>query len=155
MLPQKQLLAKLRLLSPNLMRPPLISHTANGVTSFVPSLCRLSLSLNTPKPGAGGDSIGMQAWVRANLKEFASRRQYVEIVVVHQSGPPGIKAEFNNGSVIESRCGRWSVAKIQGFVEQVADARGKETFRRKIKGPVIGGVATKPWDPFHNVIFRP
>jgi hypothetical protein len=172
MTPQEILLKKLQEAgSKRLMRKSpenmLASKAVNGVGAFVPSLCKLQylrltqrLSVNTPRPGAGGDSKGMQDWIRANANRFAQQRPYVHINIAHQSGPPMIRAEFNNGTTLTENVARWPLDKIQKLVDRMCDARGRDNYARKVNKPVLRGTGSDmdkfmPWDPFHNPIFRP
>ncbi len=69
-----------------LPKADLSSREINGVTSFHPAICKLVLGTNTPRDGAGGDSLGMIKYLKKHLNELASSRPYVEIECIVRSG---------------------------------------------------------------------
>jgi hypothetical protein len=116
MSPQEALLQKLILSGIKKLQPHgdiFISQACNGVKSFIPSLCRLELSTNTPRNGAGGDSKGMQTFLRERLTRFAKLRPHLHLVVAHRSGKPKVEAHFNNSSTLKFEVSRWDSIKIE------------------------------------------
>lgn len=136
----------------------LTSRALNGVGAFVPGLCRLTITANTPRQGAGGDSQGMIQWIASNLKTFAAEHKFVEIRIVSQAGPPSIRAEFNNNSHVALNTPRWSVQEIQKTLKKLATSRGSSdaTFKGPVRPRAYGATHMAPWDAFHsNTLFRP
>lgn len=138
----------------------LSSQTVNGAGAYVPAICKLVLFHNPPRPGSGGDSVGMVDYIHTKLPYLAKERPYVEIVVQKRNGPPEIQAYYNNGNVKNIVVKRWDKKQISEQLERVCDSFGQAP--RKHFGTVLKGTASKldqlksHWDPFHaERIFRP
>ena len=138
----------------------LSSRTVNGVGSYVPAICKLVLFYNPPRPGAGGDCIGLVDYINRLLPTLASQRPYVEIVLEKRSGPAEIEAYYNNGKINKIFVRRWKTLDIALQIERLCDSTGLD--RKKHFGNVLKGTGSKidqlksHWDPFHaDHIFRP
>eukprot|EP00842_Homolaphlyctis_polyrhiza_P000381 jgi/Hompol1/1343/HPOL_005570-RA len=140
----------------------LSSVAVNGSGSYIPPICRLTLTYDPPRIGAGGDSKGMVDYLQQSLPQFAASRPYAEFAVVNQRGPPTLIATYNNGSQRQFNCQRLSAAKVDKAVKALCDSVGASHAARKFPKPVLKGSGSArdhvlpAWDPFHTKqIFRP
>jgi large subunit ribosomal protein L43 len=134
----------------------------NGNGYFHPSICKLTLYYNTPRPGAGGDSVGMIKYIKKNLPELGKSRPYVEIVLAARSGPPEISAFYNCGDVTSIKTSKWKANEIHQQVEHLCDTSGPASTARHLPRNVKKGTGSlidkvKPiWTPFYaKEIFKP
>ena len=134
----------------------------NGAGYFHPSICKLTLFYNTPRKGAGGDSIGMIKYMKKHLQTLSEKRPYVEIVCAAKSGPPEIVADYNSGAVDTVKTSRWSAHEIHQQVERMGDTSDPINNARHLPRNVKKGTASRIdrvrpiWTPFHaQELFRP
>lgn len=140
----------------------LSSLEVNGASYFHPSICKLTLYYNTPRPGAGGDSVGMVKYIHKHLSSLGSARPYVEIVLAARSGPPQVCAAYNSGRISSVTTSRWTAHEIQQQVERMCDSSGPLNDARHLPRNVKKGTGSAiekvnpVWTPFYaNEIFRP
>jgi hypothetical protein len=136
----------------------LSSRTVNGIGAFVPAICKVEIHHNIPRPGAGGDSMGMVEFINENLPEIEKKRPYVEFVVCKRSGPPKLTAYYNNGSVESKFTPRWKKNQIAELVNAFCDASRANASERKFSKKVLKGTGhiEEHWDPFHaDKMFSP
>ena len=140
----------------------LTSKSVNGVATFVPAICKLELQYNIPRPGAGGDSVGMIDFINKRAQAIEDERPYIELVLERKSGPPKISAFYNNGTEETLEVPRWKPADINKVVQKLCNASTGGSRNNSAASNVIRGTGSKidkllpHWDAFHaEKRFRP
>ncbi len=151
-----------------LLRQNLISFPQNGGKAFVPAIQKVTLHYDQPRMGAGGNCVGMVAFVKEGLLlQLARERPHVEVCVAPAPRqPPMLVAQYANGRERRVDCSRWGVGRIAREFRQLCDEHGGKP-RQKYVLPVQGGAlgsgverVSGVWDPFHAsstgaTLFRP
>ncbi|KAJ3185749.1 39S ribosomal protein L51, mitochondrial [Gaertneriomyces sp. JEL0708] len=131
------------------------SKPLNGVSTFVPSINKLTIHYDPPSISSGGPSLGMVSFLKLHLANLARQRPYVEICVQpRRAQPPALIATYANGHVKQIETPRMSpgdIAKQFNFLcdtnagEQVKVKRGQPV--KKVMGKMSDRVEGV-WDPF-------
>ena len=140
----------------------LSSKSVNGVAAYVPAICKLELQYNIPRPGAGGDSVGMIDFINSRVKTIEKQRPYMELVLSRKSGPPKVTAFYNNGTRESVSVPRWKPSAINKYVELLCDSSTGGPRANSSSSNVIRGTGSKinetlpHWDAFHSkTMFKP
>lgn len=139
-----------------------LSQRVNGVGSFVPSICRVTLSYNTPRMGAGGDSQQLVTFLSRRLPSIAKERPYIDFTVVHRNGPPTVEATYSNGFVKTVNLRRMDQRGISRTLNELCDSSAADCEKPRLYPvPVEKGVGScrdsvvASWTPFDQQTFQP
>ena len=140
----------------------LSSKSVNGTAAFIPAICKLELQYNIPRPGAGGDSVGMIDFINSRVAKIEQERPYMELSLIKKSGPPKITAFYNNGTVQTKQVPRMNPTDINKIVEKLCDSSTGGPRNISTSSNVIRGTSSKidqalpHWDAFHSkLMFKP
>lgn len=151
----KKLLQKLELNSrKRLLKPTSLTSSS---TTLTPALCRLVISYNTPREGAGQDSKGILSFIKTYLESFAKSKPFLEIVVIQKSGKPSCSFYYSAGDFEVIETPRQSSEEILKLVEKYSSLQALKNVKRYYPRPVKSkSLLSQEWNPFNtHVIFRP